>query len=173
MINFNHQKQVEKYQEEKRVDNSLLFVLEEKFKIPEKIIKKIPPFITPRTLMTTGFISAIFSGICFYLTNFNKYWFIGSSLFLLIYLFCDRYDGRLARFRDLTSQRGYYADHMFDTLAVLIIFLGLGLSPGLKLIIALAITILYYIIAINTFLMTFIRGIFSVTFLDSVQLKLF
>ncbi len=158
-------KQAEKeYQKEKRLDNSLFFMLEEKFQISDRILGAIPPFITPRFLMTAGFISALLAGLSFYLTTFSKYWFIGSSIFLLIYLFCDRYDGRLARLRKIASQRGYYADHMFDTLALLIIFFGLGLSPGLKLIIALAIVILYYIIAINTFLMTYIKGVFNVTF---------
>jgi archaetidylinositol phosphate synthase len=163
MTNSNLQTKKE-YKEEKRVDNSLLFTLERKFNIPEKIFRLIPPFITPRFLMTIGFVSAIFAGISFYLTTFSKYWLIASSFFLLLYLFCDRYDGRLARLRGITSYRGFYADHMLDTLALLIIFLGLGFSPGLKLIIALGIVILYYIIAINILLMTYIRGIFNVTF---------
>lgn len=162
MINYNLEKE---YQEETRIDNSLLFALEKKLNLPEKILRLIPPFVTPHFLMNTGFISAILAGLFFYLTTFSKFWFIGSSFFLLIYLFCDRYDGRLARLRNVTSQRGFYADHMFDTLAIFIIFLGLGFSPGLKLPIALSIVVLYYIIAINTFLMTYIRGIFNVTFL--------
>ncbi len=153
------------YQIEQRTDNSLLFVLEEKLQIPNRILRLIPHFVTPRALMTTGFISAILAGLCFYLTTFSKYWFIGSSIFLLVYLFCDRYDGRLARLRGITSKRGYYADHMFDTLAILIIFTGLGISPGLKFIIGISIVVLYYIIAINTFLMTYVRGVFNVTFL--------
>jgi phosphatidylglycerophosphate synthase len=154
----------EGYREEERPDNSFLFVLEEKLHIPEKVIKHIPSFITNRTLMHTGFIAALLSGLSFFLTTFNKTWFLVGAFLLLVFLFCDRYDGRVARAKGVISKRGYFADHMFDTLSLFAIFLGLGLSPAMKISIALAIVIFYYILAINAFLMTYVRGKFIVTF---------
>jgi len=154
----------EEYREEERPDNSFLFVLEQKLNIPEKVIKHIPSFITNRTLMHTGFIAALLSGLAFFLTTFNKAWFLVAAFLLLVFLFCDRYDGRLARAKGVISKRGYFADHMFDSLSLLAIFLGLGLSPAMKLSVALAIVVFYYIIAINAFLMTYVRGKFVVTF---------
>jgi len=154
----------EEYREEERPDNSFLFVLEQKLNIPDKIVKRIPSFITNRTLMHAGFIAALLSGLSFFLTTFNKAWFLMAAFLLLVFLFCDRYDGRVARAKGVISKRGYFADHMFDTLSMFAIFLGLGLSPAIKMNIALGIVVFYYILAINTFLMTYVRGKFVVTF---------
>lgn len=155
---------VSDYQEELRPDNSFLMVFERKYNIPEKVLKIIPSFITNRTLMHSGFIAAILTGVSFFLTTYNKAWFLAAAFFLLVFLFCDRYDGRLARAKGVISKRGYFADHMFDSLSMLIMFVGLGLSPAIHLSIALGIVLFYYILSINTFLMTYIQGSFTTTY---------
>ncbi|MDD2646672.1 MAG: CDP-alcohol phosphatidyltransferase family protein [Patescibacteria group bacterium] len=157
-------KQTKEYEQESRPDNSFLMVFEQRFNLSEKVLKLIPPFITNRTLMHTGFIAACLTGLSFFLTTFNKTWFLSAAFFLLVFLFCDRYDGRIARAKGVISKRGYFADHMFDGLSLFIFFVGLGFSPGMRLSIALGIVLFYYILAINTFLMTYITGTFATTY---------
>ncbi|MCS7134744.1 MAG: CDP-alcohol phosphatidyltransferase family protein [Candidatus Pacearchaeota archaeon] len=154
----------ENYRKEVRKDKSIIFLVEKKFKIDEYLLKRIPPFITPKMLNMIGFFAAVFAGISFFLTKFNKIWFLGSFFGVLVYFFCDRYDGRLARKRKIVSKRGFYADHMFDTLAVAVIMLGLGLSGNVSIILALSIIVVYYILAINTFLITYLSREFNPTF---------
>lgn len=149
---------------EKRVNNSIIFILEHKLGIPEKIVKNIPPFITPRTLNTAGFIFSILAGIFLFLAKFSKFWFIGAIIGISLYFFCDRYDGRLARATHTVSKRGYYADHMFDCLSTFFILFGLGLSGNLNMVLALLIIILYYILSIEVHIMTFITNNFKPTF---------
>lgn len=149
---------------ENRVDNSIIFVLEHKLGIPDKIVKSIPPFITPRTLNTAGFIFSVLAFVCLFLTRFSRFWFIGAIIGISLYFFCDRYDGRLARYTKTTSKRGYYADHMFDCLSTFFILFGLGLSGNLNMVLALLLVILYYILSIEVHIMTFITNNFKPTF---------
>jgi archaetidylinositol phosphate synthase len=158
------QESQKEYEQESRPDNSFLMVFEQRFNLSEKVLKLIPSFITNRTLMHTGFIAASLAGVAFFLTTFNKAWFLVAGFLLLVYLFCDRYDGRVARAKGVVSKRGYFADHMLDSLSLFIYFVGLGLSPGLRLSIALGIVLFYYILSINTFLMTYITGTFTTTY---------
>ena len=143
---------------------SIIDRVEKKAGYSEALTKKLSEYINPRHLMTIGFISGLLAGICFYLTTFSKYWFIGSIILVGIYFFCDRNDGRLARYKGTVSKRGYYADHMFDTIIVFALLLGLGASPGMNIVIALLIVAAYHTLEIEVFLTTYVRRLFKSSF---------
>ena len=67
----------------------------------------------------------------------------------------DSLDGTLARVRRAERPRyGYYLDHLADALSTALIGLGLGLSPHMRLAIALVFVIAYLGASINTYLET-------------------
>ena len=71
----------------------------------------------------------------------------------LVQWFGDSMDGSLARFRKIERPRfGYFIDHSCDGLATLLIMAGIGLSPYVRLDIALLALTGYLLLAIHAFL---------------------
>ncbi|MCS7134745.1 MAG: CDP-alcohol phosphatidyltransferase family protein, partial [Candidatus Pacearchaeota archaeon] len=147
---------------EKKIDESITAELRRKLK--KKYTPTIAKFFHPTTLNLIGFGGAFFAGLSFFLTSYSKYWFIGAMLGIVIHFLCDEFDGAVARYRKITSEHGFYLDHMLDELGVLCIFIGLGASPLMRLSLALGIIITYYIISMNVFLTTCVRRWFQISF---------
>lgn len=147
---------------EKKIDDSITAKIRRKLK--EKYTPKIARFFHPTTLNLIGLAGSIFAGISFILTSKSPWWFLGAIIGILVHFFSDEFDGAVARFRKMTSEHGYYLDHMLDEISVFVIFFGLGISPLMHLSLALMIVIVYYIISMNVFLTTYVRGWFQISF---------
>lgn len=152
---------MKKNKEEKKLQESFLRPIEKK--IWPKLAPKVAKIFTPMQLTLIALISAFLNGVCFYLTNYNKYWFLGAIFFGFVFWIADALDGEVARFKKVVSKQGFFADHAADMFAIFFIFLGLGLS-ALKLTIALLIIIFYFMMTINVLLMTYIENTFRISY---------
>ncbi|MEM2369152.1 MAG: CDP-alcohol phosphatidyltransferase family protein [Candidatus Pacearchaeota archaeon] len=134
-------------------------------KIIERWVSRLPGFLTPDRLTLISVVSAILVGISYYLTNFSKWWLIGSCIFLFLNWFGDSFDGEVARYRRIQRPRyGYYVDHFSDAFAVTAMLFGLGLSPLLKLPIALGLIIFYLLLLISTALAVYTQGKYKIAY---------
>lgn len=141
----------------------LTYELEKKILI--KWAERLHPFFTPDRLTAIAFMAAFFTGLSYYLTNFSKWWLVGSSLFLILHWWADSLDGTVARVRKITRERyGYYIDHILDTVGIFLIVLGMGLSPSLNMVWALGLIISYYLVCINTYLAAYTQGKFKLAY---------
>jgi len=150
------------YKPEEKIDNTLTTRLRDKIK--EKLTPKIAKIFSPTALTVMGLIASIFAGLCFYLSNFHEYWlFIGAAA-IFVNCFADEFDGAVARFKKQISGHGFFIDRMCDQLGIFFVLLGLGLSPLMHLSLALILVVLYFIIAMNTFLMAYATGKFRISY---------
>ncbi|MEM1535900.1 MAG: CDP-alcohol phosphatidyltransferase family protein [Candidatus Pacearchaeota archaeon] len=150
-----------KEKQEKKIQESFLRPIENK--IWPRLAPKVSKILTPMQLTFIALISAFLNGLCFYLTNYNKLWFLGAIFFAFVFWIADALDGEVARYKKVVSKQGFYADHIADMFAILFIFLGLGLS-ALKFSIALLIIAFYFMITINVLLMTYIENTFRISY---------
>ncbi|MGB9675149.1 MAG: CDP-alcohol phosphatidyltransferase family protein [Candidatus Nanoarchaeia archaeon] len=90
----------------------------------------IKPFIkfNPNTLTFLSFIFAILAAFAFYFTQYNSKSLFLASLFIAISGFFDAIDGKLARFKNQTSAKGDFLDHLLDRYSDLLIIGGFALT---------------------------------------------
>jgi phosphatidylglycerophosphate synthase len=79
--------------------------------------------------------------------------------------FGDSLDGTLARVRKRQRPRyGFYVDHMVDSFGALFVIGGLGISGYASERVALALLISFLLLSINSYLATYTRGTFHLSF---------
>ena len=75
--------------------------------------------------------------------------------------FGDSLDGTLARYRNrLRPRYGFYVDHVADAFGALFLLTGLACSGRVAPLLALALLVAYFLLAIDTYLATYTRGTF-------------
>jgi phosphatidylglycerophosphate synthase len=113
----------------------------------------MPAWVTPDGLTSIGFAGAV--------TVCAGYWLSNSSIQFLwlavagfgLHWFGDSLDGSLARFRGIERPRyGYFLDHSVDALGNTIIAIGLGLTPFVRMDVALFALVGYLLLSIFVFL---------------------
>jgi archaetidylinositol phosphate synthase len=127
---------------------------------------RMPAWVTPDTLTATGALGSlvIFSGYC--LSNVNRNFLWLASLGFFINWFGDSLDGTLARFREIQRPRyGFFIDHIMDTVSVVLIFLGLGLSPYIHFEVACLALISYLMLSILVYVRTYVDGEFQISYI--------
>jgi phosphatidylglycerophosphate synthase len=89
----------------------------------------------------------------------NRLWLWLAVAGFVIHWFGDSLDGSLARFRQIERPRfGYFIDHSADGLGNLMIVGGLGLSPFVRLDVALLALAGYFLLSIHAFLAVRVLG---------------
>ena len=114
---------------------------------------RMPPWVTPDVLTVTGMAgaAAIFAGYA--ASMFGAAWLWLAIGGFVLQWFGDSMDGSLARFRKIERPSfGYFIDHSCDGFATLLIMAGMGLSPYLRLDVALIALSGYLLLAIHAFL---------------------
>lgn len=99
------------------------------------------------------------------LSNNNINWLWLASFGLFIHWYGDSLDGTIARVRN--TQRpvyGFFIDHTLDAITTLFIFLGVGLSPVLRMDISLLALAGYLCLSIYTYICTILKGEFRLTY---------
>jgi archaetidylinositol phosphate synthase len=126
---------------------------------------RIPSRINPDHLSLIGLAAMFMGGLFYYLSKFDPLFFHLVNLSLFINWFGDSLDGTLARYRNKQRPRyGFYVDHIIDTFGTLFLIGGLALSGYMTERIALGILIVYFMLAINSYLATYSLGTFSLSF---------
>lgn len=147
----------------KRIQTSLLNAAEKKALV--WLAERQPAWVTSDFLSYTGVAGAVMFAVFCYLANDHVQWLWAASLGLVVNWYGDSLDGTLARVRG--TQRptyGFFIDHSLDALTTCIICAGIGLSPFMRMDVALVILAGYLCMSIYTYLSTIVLGEFRLTY---------
>ncbi|MEQ1687611.1 MAG: CDP-alcohol phosphatidyltransferase family protein [Sphingopyxis sp.] len=127
---------------------------------------RLPLWVTPDRLTTLGFLAAFAIGAGYALSHRDPAWLWLSIIAFFVNWFGDSLDGSLARFRKIERPSyGYFVDHSADALGNLAIVGGIGLSPYVRLDVALFALTGYLLLSIHTFLKAKAVDEFNLTYL--------
>ncbi|MGK9477586.1 CDP-alcohol phosphatidyltransferase family protein [Melioribacter sp. OK-6-Me] len=125
----------------------------------------MPAFVTPDKLTLFGLFGSFLTGLSYYLTNYNKNYLWLASLGLVINWFGDSLDGTVARFRHIERPRyGFFIDHTLDSVSMIFIAFGIGLSPYAHFEFLLIALLSYFLMSILVYIRTYIQGIFRLSY---------
>ncbi len=115
---------------------------------------RMPDWVTPDRLTALAFASSIVIAFAYAMSNFDFDWLWLAIAGYVVHWFGDSLDGSLARYRRIERPAyGYFIDHSCDGLATLIILGGIGLSPFLRIDVALFAVASYLLLALHSFLL--------------------
>lgn len=125
----------------------------------------MPPWVTPDVLTAVGVGGALIVLVGYVLSNFNAVFLWFASLGFVVNWLGDSLDGTLARHRHIERPRyGYFVDHTVDSFNELLIVIGLGLSPYVRLDIAGLALAGYFLMSILVFIRTYVSGVFQISY---------
>lgn len=114
---------------------------------------RLPKSVTPDDLTTLGFFGAVVISAGYVVSLWNVHWLWVSIAGYFIHWLGDSLDGSVARYRNIERPKfGYFIDHSTDALANLIFLIGLGISPFVRLDVALFALVGYFMLSIHAFL---------------------
>lgn len=124
----------------------------------------MPMWVTPDILTWLGVAASILIFVSYALTHVSPIFLWVASLGFVLNWFGDSLDGTLARYRHIERPRyGFLIDHFVDAISVVLIFLGLGLSPYVDLVVACLGVIAYLLVSIMVYLLTYVTNVFQIT----------
>jgi phosphatidylglycerophosphate synthase len=132
------------------------------------ICPRLPGWVTPDKLTILGLIGAaiIFAGYA--ASGLDRDWLWLAVAGYVVQWFGDSLDGSLARFRSIERPRyGYFVDHSADVIGVLFILGGLGLSPYIRLDVALVALAGYYMLAAHAFISARVAGELKLSYVSA------
>jgi phosphatidylglycerophosphate synthase len=146
-----------------RIQENMLAIQERR--LLNWICPRLPGWVTPDKLTVLALVAAvaIFAGYVGSIENRNWLWL--SVVGYFVHWFGDSLDGSLARFRKIERPRyGYFVDHSADVAGALLILIGLGISPYIRLDVALIALAGYYMLAAHSFLSARVAGELKLTY---------
>lgn len=146
-----------------RIQTSILNGVEKKVLV--WLAKRQPKWMTSDGLTYLGVIGSIIFALGGYLANLNSNFLWLASFGLVIHWYGDSLDGTLARVRN--AQRpvyGFFIDHTMDVVTTAFIFLGVGLSPMLRMDIAFFAFSGYLALSVYTYICIILKNEFRLTY---------
>lgn len=158
--NFNFDDWAVKYsrgKEQQAINTAITGKAEEKAK--EWICPRIPQWINSDHLTILGYIGILITSVGMIL-GFAYRWYVALvPLGLLINWFGDSFDGSIARFRNKGRPKyGYYIDKIVDSVGVITLALGFGLSGFIKIEISLLFACIYLALMSHVDLVVHVQG---------------
>lgn len=129
---------------------------------------RMPAWVKPDLLTALGLVGAalIFAGYATSLLDEDWLWLCMPGY--LLHWFGDSMDGSLARFRHIERPRyGYFLDHSCDGIATFLILLGIGVSPYVRLEVALIAMVGYLLLSVHAFLAVRVLGEMRLSYLNA------
>jgi archaetidylinositol phosphate synthase len=124
-----------------------------------------PASFTPDTMTIIGIIGTILIFIGYFLSNFNSAYLWLASFGFVVNWYGDSLDGTLARYRKIERPRfGFFLDHTVDTFSMILMFLGLGFSPYVRLDVACLALVGYLSMTILAYINTIATGKFQISY---------
>ena len=155
--------QMTRVEKQKRENEILLGFLERP--ALQWLAAHMPVWVTPDVLTWIGIGASVLIFISYILTNINPNFLWLASLGFILNWFGDSLDGTVARYRHIERPRyGFLVDHWIDALSAVLIFIGLGLSPYVNLVVACLGVIAYLLVSIMVYLITYVTGVFTMTY---------
>jgi phosphatidylglycerophosphate synthase len=140
-----------------RIQQNLLATAERR--LLNWLCARLPKWVMPDHLTSLGLVGAavIFCGYA--ASRIDPAWLWLSVAGYFIHWFGDSLDGSLARYRAIERPRfGYFVDQSADALGTLLIVGGIGLTPFVRLDVALLALAGYYLLSIHAFLAARVVG---------------
>ena len=147
-----------------RIQTSVLNAAEKKALV--WLAERQPKWVVSDLLTLVGILGAIMIAVGFILCVYNIHWLWLSIAGFFVNWYGDSLDGTLARVRN--TQRpiyGYYLDHTVDCINEMIMFVGIGLSPFMRLDISLFLLVLYLCLTVNVSMNAHLKSEFQLTFI--------
>ncbi len=127
---------------------------------------RLPVWVTPDRLTTFGMIGSLAIFFGYALSGEGRDWLWLAVAGYFVQWFGDSLDGSIARWRKIERPRfGYFIDHSCDGITTLLILAGLGLSPYLRLDIALLTLSGYLLLSIHAYLSVHVMGEMKLSYL--------
>ena len=147
-----------------RIQTSVLAGSEQK--LLDWLCRRLPHWVTPDKLTATGVFGAALAAVGYAASNWNPIFLFLASLGLVINWFGDSLDGSLARHRDAERHRyGFFVDHSMDAVSIVVISVGLGLSPYVGMGAALFTLVGYLLLGLFVVLSNHVTGRFRLSFI--------
>ncbi|MDE1917810.1 MAG: CDP-alcohol phosphatidyltransferase family protein [Sphingomonadales bacterium] len=128
------------------------------------IARRLPGWVTPDRLTGFGVFGAVMVLMGGLLANYAISWLWLSNLGVVFHWLGDSLDGTVARLRKIERPRyGFYLDQVIDTVGNLLIALGEGFIPGVRMDLILTLLAAYQMLAIQVLVRTVIDRKFQVT----------
>lgn len=132
------------------------------------ICARLPGWVAPDLLTTIGMFGAAMVFFGYVLSDAGEGWLWLAIAGYAVQWFGDSTDGSLARFRGIERPRyGYFLDHSCDGLATTLVLVGIGLSPYVKLEVALVALAGYLLLSIHAFLRVRVLGEMKLSYLNA------
>lgn len=124
-----------------------------------------PEWVSPDLMTSIGMLGSVLIFVGYILTLIHPaYLWLASFGFFLNWL-GDSLDGNLARLRHIERPRyGYFVDHTADVVSMVFIFLGLGLTPYVKMEYALYTLVAYLMMNIFVYIDTQVSHKFKISY---------
>lgn len=149
--------------EHKRETTTILSFIEKP--VLKFLAEKLPAFFTPDVLTIIGLLGSILTGLGYFLTLYNEYYIWLANFGLLLNWFGDSLDGTVARFRHIERPKyGFFIDHTLDSVSMVLIGIGVGLSPYARFDFVLLALVSYLLISILVYVKTFVEGVFKISY---------
>jgi phosphatidylglycerophosphate synthase len=114
---------------------------------------RLPQWVTPDLLTLLALFASVVIFAGYALSGTSRGWLWLSVAGYFIHWFGDSLDGSIARYRSIERPRyGYFVDHSADVMGALFIVGGIGLTPFVRLDVALIALAGYYMLAAHAFL---------------------
>ena len=133
-----------------------------------RLCAAMPAWVTPDILTAIGVVGAfiIFAGYA--LSGFDPAFLWVAIAGYVVQWFGDLMDGSLARFRQIERPSfGYFLDHSCDGLTSLLILAGIGLSPFVRLDVALFALAGYLLLSVHAYLSARVLGELKLSYLNA------
>lgn len=126
----------------------------------------MPSWVTPDLLTALGMVGALAIFVGYAASLFSVQWLWVALAGYVIQWFGDSMDGSLARYRKIERPSyGYFIDHSCDGLANFLILAGMGISPFVRLDVALVALVAYLLLSIHAFLSARVLGELKLSYL--------
>ena len=125
----------------------------------------MPAWANSDFMTVVGVIGSLVTFFSYWLTNIDKNFLWLASLGFVINWFGDSLDGTIARYRKEERPKfGFFIDHTIDAISQVFVFTGLGLSPYVRLEIALLALVGYLLMSILAYVGAFVSGEFKISY---------
>ncbi|HYX30160.1 MAG TPA: CDP-alcohol phosphatidyltransferase family protein [Pyrinomonadaceae bacterium] len=126
--------------------------------------RQMPAQINSDHLSILGLAGMLGAGICYAASKQNPLMLHVVNLFIFLNWFGDSLDGTLARFRNCQRPRyGFYVDHIIDMFGAVFLIGGLALSGYMSERVAAGVLIVFFMLAINSYLAAYSLGVFKLS----------
>ena len=146
-----------------RINDTVLGPLEKRFiRWFEQIA---PDWVSPDLMTMVGMVGTLLTLIGYILTRQNSAFLWLASFGFFLNWFGDSLDGNLARMRHIERPRfGYFVDHSLDTITMLCVFVGMGLTPHVNMNFALSTLVAYLMMNVYVYINTQVSKSFQISY---------